>query len=179
MSPKTSRTAADDYEAKTSNEITRLTQRTDRRGPAPFGDPLSGITLVAEPATGEAGDVTDTNARMVDALRLSLAAIRLDRAYVTWPHPDLLEELLSLEPSALVVVGSGAAHTVDFLDYPLAKTRFSEATEGSWFPWTEGISGLRLPALAPALDDADAKHRFWRAFLAMRALATGGEQRRS
>lgn len=176
MPPKTPSTAADDYKAKTSQEITQLTRRTNRHDPAPFGDPLSGITLVAE-TTADAAD-THTNARMVDALRRSLAAVRLDRAYVTWPHPDLLEEILTLEPSALVTIGSGAVRAIDSLDYPLVRTRFVESTEGSWFAWTDSISGLRLPALAPALDDAEAKHRFWRAFLAMRALTTGGEQTR-
>jgi hypothetical protein len=107
---------------------------------------------------------------MVDALRRSLVAVKLERAYVTWPHPYLLEEMLSLEPTALVAVGA-AARTIDSLNYPLAKTQFSEATEGSWFAWTESASGLRLPALVPALSDAGAKRRFWRAFLAIRALA--------
>ena len=174
MPPKTSRTAADDYRAKTSQEITQLTRRANRYDLAPFGDPFSGITLVAEKVT-EDNVGTHTDARIVDALRRSLAAVRLDRAYVTWPHPDLLKEILSLEPSALVAVGPGAVRAIDSLGYPLVKRRFAETTEGSWFAWTDGVSGLRLPALAPALDDADAKRRFWRAFLAMRALATGGE----
>ena len=112
---------------------------------------------------------------MVHALRRSLAAVKLDKAYVTWTHPDLLEELLSLEPSALVAVGPGAARAIDSLAYPLAKEPFSDATEGVWFSWTYGTFGLRIPALAPALTDPDAKRQFWQAFLALRALATGGE----
>lgn len=157
-----------DYEAKTSHEAARLARRVDCAGiPQPFGDPFSGVLLVAEPAGGP------TDARMVDALRRSLAAVKLDRAYVTWSHPDLLEEILSLEPVALVPVGPAAAHAIDSCNYPLAKAPFSESPEGSWFAWTKGIHGLRLPALAPALDDADAKRRFWRAFLTLRALALG------
>lgn len=172
MPRKTSRTAASDYEAKISSEISQLARRTDRPGPPPFGDPLSGIILVAEPAPERD---TETNTRMADALHRSLSTLKLDRAYVTWTHPYLLEEVLSLEPSALVAVGPDAASAIDALDYPLVKTPFSEATEGSPFAWTDGASGLLLPALATALTDDDAKRRFWRAFLAMRAFAARGE----
>ena len=153
-----------DYGAKTSREAARLAYRATRTGPEPFGDPLSGILLIAEPAAGAA------NAEVVDALRRSLAAVKLDGAYVTWPHSNLLEEILTLEPGALVVLGLAAARTIDSLDYPLARTLFSESPEGSWFDWTKGTSGLRLPALAPALEDAAAKRRFWHAFLALRTL---------
>jgi hypothetical protein len=153
-----------DYGAKTSREAARLAYQATRIGPEPFGDPLSGILLIAEPAAGAA------NAGVVDALRRSLAAVKLDGAYVTWPHSNLLEEILSLEPGALVVLGPAAARTIDSLDYPLARTLFSESPEGSWFDWTKGTSGLRLPALAPALEDAAAKRRFWHAFLALRTL---------
>ena len=153
-----------DYGAKTSREAAQTARRASRTGPEPFGDPLSGILLVAEPAAEAA------NAGVTDALRRSLAAVKLERAYVTWPHPNLLEEVLSLEPGALVVVGPLSARAIDSLDYPLARTSFSENPEGSWFDWTKGTSGLRLPALAPALEDAAAKRRFWHAFLAIRAL---------
>lgn len=163
MPRKPTHTAVRDYEAKISHEAARLARKVMRIGPEPFGDPLSGVVLVAEPATGATG------ARMVEALRRSLAAVKLERAYVTWPHPHLLEEMLSLDPTALVAIGA-AACTIDSLDYPLAKTRFSEAVEGAWFAWTQGASGLRLPTLLPALSETDAKRRFWRAFLTMRAL---------
>jgi hypothetical protein len=157
--------ATGDYGAKTSREAVQTARRAPRAGPEPFGDPLSGILLVAEPAAGAA------NARVVDALRRSLATVKLDEAYVTWIHSDLLEEILSLEPGALVAVGPTAARAIDSLDYPLARTTFSESPEGSWFAWTKGTSGLKVPALAPALEDEAAKRRFWRAFLAIRALA--------
>ena len=157
--------ATGDYGAKTSREAARLAYRATRTGPEPFGDPLTGILLIAEPAAEAA------NAGVVDALRRSLATVKLDGAYVTWPHSNLLEEILALEPGALVVLGPAAARAIDSLDYPLARTLFSESPEGSWFDWTKGTSGLRLPALAPALEDAAAKRRFWRAFLAIRALA--------
>ncbi len=158
--------AANAYNAKTSHEADRWTRCALQAGlPQPFGDPLSGVVLVAESPLEEA-----TAVRMVDALCRSLAAVKLSGAYVTWSSPNLLEEILSLEPSALVAVGP-AARAIDALGYPLAKTDFSEAPEGSWFAWTRGTFGLRLPALAPALTDADAKRRFWRAFLALRVLA--------
>ena len=157
--------AAKDYEAKTSHETARLARQAVRAGlPQPFGDPLSGVLLVAEPAT------EPTDARMVDALRRSLAAVKLDHVYVTWSHPDLPEEILSLEPDVLVAAGPTAAHAIDSCNYPLAKMAFSEAPEGSWFAWSKDTRGLRLPALAPALDDDDAKRRFWAAFLALRTL---------
>ena len=157
--------AAKDYEAKISHEATRLACREHTRFLQPFGDPLSGVVLVAERADEAA------SAPLADALRRSLAAVRLDAAYVTWCPPVLLEEILSLEPCALVAVGPDVACAIDSLNYPLAKTGFSEASEGTWFAWTKGTSGLRLPALAPALGDDDAKRRFWRAFLALRVLA--------
>lgn len=176
MPRETSRPAASGYEAKIASEISRLARRTNRPGPPPFGDPLSGITLVAEPAPETNAQANNrTNARMTDALRRSLATVKLDTAYVTWTHPYLLEEILSLEPGALVAVGPDAARAIDSLSYPLVITPFSEAAEGSPFAWTDGASGLLLPALAPALTDADAKRRFWRAFLAMRALTAGKE----
>ncbi len=160
---------AGDYGAKTLREAAQTARRATRTGPEPFGDPLSGILLVAEPAAGAAN--ARANAGVADALRRSLATVKLDAAYVTWSHSDLLEEILSLEPGALVAVGTAAARAIDSLAYSLARTSFSEAPEGSWFAWTKGTSGLKLPALAPALKDQDAKRRFWRAFLALRTLA--------
>jgi hypothetical protein len=158
-----------DYEAKTSYETARLARRKERAGLEPFGDPLSGVVLVAESAPEGA-----VNSRIVEALRRSLAAVGLERAYVTWARPNLLEEVLSLEPTILVAVGPAAARAIDSLDYPLAEAGFSEAPEGSWFAWTNGTFGLKLPALTPALSDDRAKRHFWKAFRALRALAPGG-----
>jgi hypothetical protein len=158
--------AIKDYEAKTSHEATRRLAQPERTGLLePFGDPLSGIVLIVERADEAASTL------LPGVLCRSLAAVKLDGAYVTWYPPILLEEILSLEPCALVAVGPDVARAIDSLNYPLATTGFSEAPEGSWFVWTKGTSGLRLPALAPALSDADAKRRFWRSFLALRALA--------
>lgn len=113
--------------------------------------------------------------RVVDALRRSLDSVGLPEAYVLWTSTGLLmEAFLSAEPSVLAAVGPEAAREIDSLDYPLARRPFSEATEGEWFSWTAGAAGLRLPPLAPALDDERAKRRFWRAFLALRELAPYG-----
>ena len=160
--------AASDYEGKIFHEAAYLARRSANAGQEPFGDPLSGVVLVVESVAGA------ENARIVDALCRSLAAVKLDRAYVTWSRPDLLEEILSLEPSAIVAVGPAAAHAIDSSGYPLARTKFLEVTEGSWFAWTKGTCGLRLPALAPALTDTEAKGHFWRNFLALRDLSSEG-----
>ena len=158
--------AADDYAGKVSGEVLATSRRAEFSGaPLPFGDPLSGVVLVTEPPA---------TAAATDALRRSLTAVGLDGAYVGWPAPHLLETLLSLEPSALGAVGPEAARTLDALGYPLAKGSFSNVPEGTWFAWTKGTLGLRLPALVPALTDDDAKRRFWRAFRALRALAPEG-----
>ena len=110
--------------------------------------------------------------RAVEALRRSLDSVGLLEAYVTWTYTGLLmEELLSIEPHALVAVGPGAVRELDALRHPLARGSFAEAPEGTWFSWTRGTAGLRLPALTPALDDDGAKRRFWRAFVALRDLA--------
>lgn len=167
-------TPGDYYKAKVMHEAEGVPRRSARPDlPYPSGDPLSGIVLVAEPAPSTAG-----SARLADALRRSLSAVDLDAAYVTWsPSSPLLEELLSLEPTILVTVGPGAARAVDDAGYALVKTRFRDATEGAWFPWTRGTTGLLLPDLAPALEDPEAKRRFWRAFLALRDLVPGGARR--
>lgn len=171
------RPAASDYADKVSREAAKTARRADLSGtPRPLGDPLSGIVLVAEPSP-EAG-ASAGESRIADALSRSLAAVGLEDAYVLWPATDLPETLLSLEPSALVAVGPGAARAIDAAGYPLAKTPFSEAPEGTWFAWAKGTLGLRLPALAPALTGDEAKRRFWRAFRSLRDLTPEGTARR-
>ena len=131
--------------------------------PAPLGDPASGLVLVVEGPVGP---------RTLEALTLSLRAVGLPEAYVTYASTGLLaEELLAAEPRALAAVGAGAAADIDATDYPLARGSFSEAEPGVWFAWTKGTAGLLLPSLAPALDDEAAKRRFWRSFLALKAAA--------
>ena len=170
--PRQGISAADEYGAKVAHEVGEASARPNDL-PYPSGDPLSGIVLVGEPAPSTAG-----SARLTDALRRSLRAVSLDDAYVTWSGSGpLLRELLSLEPSVLVAVGPGAARAVDEAGYALVKTPFSEATEGAWFPWTGGTTGLLLPDLAPALEDPEAKRSFWRAFLALRDLAPATDRR--
>lgn len=132
--------------------------------PAPLGDPTSGVVLVVEQPVGP---------RALEALELSLHAVGLPDAYVTYESTGLLaEEMQATEPHALIAVGAGAARDIDAINYPLVRNPFSEAEPGIWFAWTKGTAGLVLPALAPALDDDATKRRFWRAFLTLRDLAS-------
>ncbi len=159
------RDAASDYRAKVAHEISHLSRLMKRAGhPAPLGDPASGVVLVVEQPVGP---------RVIQALERSLKSVELEEAYVTYASTGLLaREILAAEPHALVAVGPGAAREIDALGYPLARGSFSETESGVWFTWTKGTAGLSLPALIPALDDEEAKRRFWRAFLALRDLAT-------
>ena len=157
------RDAASDYQAKVAHEISRLSKRMKESGhPAPLGDPTSGVVLVVEQPVGP---------RVLQALDRSLKTVDLPQAYVTYASTGLLaQEVLAIEPHALVAVGPGAAREIDALDHPLAQTAYSEAERGAWFAWTKGTAGLSLPALAPALDDERGKRRFWQAFQALRDL---------
>lgn len=147
--------ALEDYRAKAEREL-----ETGRDG-VPMGDSDSGVLLVLEPPE---------SAAVLDALRRSLDNVGHPRARVVPADERLLPEILSGCPAAIVAVGPGAARALDGLEYPLARARFSDAREGEWFVWSRGAHGLALPALAPALEDEEAKREFWRAFLALRAL---------
>lgn len=165
------RTADADYAAKLDHETSRLARRSQGPGKPgvrpPSGDPGSGVLLVAEPPA---------EPQVVEALRRSLDAVGLCRAYVTWSSSGALgEELRALDPPVVVACGPLAARAIDDLGYPLAYRTFSEAPEGAWFSWTKGAAGLRLPALAPALDDEEAKVRFWKAFRVLRRLQPYGD----
>ena len=157
------RDAASDYRDKVAHEISQLSKLMKRAGhPAPLGDPASGVVLVVEQPVGP---------RVLQAVERSLESVELPDAYVTYASTGLLaREILAAEPHALVAVGPGAASEIDALGYPLVRRTFSEAESGVWFAWTKGTAGLSLPALVPALDDEEAKRRFWRAFLALRDL---------
>ncbi len=157
------RDAAGDYKEKTAYEISRLTGRTTREGhPAPLGDPTSGVVLVLGQPFG---------LRTLEALKLSLEAVGLPRAYVTYESTGLLaQEIQATDPQVLVAIGAGAAREIDATNYPLARQPFSEAPPGVWFAWTRSTAGLLIPALAPALHDEEAKRSFWLAFLALRDL---------
>ena len=157
------RDAAGDYTRKTAYEVTRLSNRMKQEGhPAPLGDPTSGVVLVLEEPFGP---------RTIEALELSLKALSLQRAYVTYESTGLLaQQIQTTEPGVLVAIGAGAARDIDAIDYPLVRQPFSEAEPGVWFTWTKGTKGLLTPALAPALEDDAAKRRFWLAFLTLRDL---------
>ncbi len=157
------RDAAGDYRQKTAYEVSRLSSRMKGEGhPAPLGDPTSGVMLVLEQPFGP---------RTRQALELSLQAVGLQQAYVTYESTGLLaQEIQATDCHVLVAIGAGAARDIDAIDYPLVRQPFSEAGPGVWFPWTKGTKGLLTPALAPALDDDAAKRRFWLAFLTLRDL---------
>ncbi len=160
-------TAAGEHRAKTTEEAARIARRLKKAGhPAPLGDPASGVMLVMESPAGP---------RVVDALRRSLNSVGLNEAHVFWSSTGLLlEALLAAEPSVLAAIGPEAAREIDDMGYPLVRRPFSESAEGEWFSWTAGAAGLRLPPLAPALDDEAAKRRFWRAYLVLRELSPAG-----
>jgi hypothetical protein len=162
--PRPPRDAPSDYREKTVHEVSRISRRMKENGhPVPLGDPGSGIVLVVEQPVGP---------RVLEALKRSLRAVGLSEAYVTYAATDLLEEeLVAIEPHALVAVGVGAAHDINAAGYPLVHQPFSEAEPGVWFSWTKGTLGLLVPSLAPALGDEAAKRRFWRIFLGLRVLA--------
>ncbi len=154
--------ATDDYRAKAARELSTISRAMKKSGnPEPFGDPLSGTTVILSQPVGP---------RALEAMSRSLAAIELD-AYVTYSGAKLLaRELLLTEPRVLAAVGPEAAKEIDSLEHPLATNPFSEATEGIPFAWKKNTTGLLLPPLAPALDDEEEKKRFWKAFLALRTL---------
>ena len=162
------RPAAGEYRAKVAHEFSHLSRLIKQAGhPAPLGDPASGVVLVVEQPIGP---------RVLQALERSLQTVGLREAYVTYASTGLLaQEILAAEPHALVAVGPGAARDIDALEHPLAQYPFSTAESGTWFAWTKGTAGLSLPALAPALEDDAAKRRFWRAFLALKSVATEPE----
>jgi hypothetical protein len=114
--------------------------------------------------------------RTREALKLSLEAVGLPNAYVTYESTgSLAEEIQATDPQVLVAIGAGAAHDIDAIDYPLVRQPFSEALTGVWFAWTRGTAGLLIPALAPALHDADSKRSFWLAFLSLKDLGGSSE----
>jgi hypothetical protein len=161
--PRRPRDAAGDYGEKTAYEVSRLSKRMKLDGhPAPLGDPASGVVLVLEQPTGP---------RALTALTLSLRAVGLPDAYVTYESTGLLaHEIRATSPQALVAIGEGAARDIDAIDYPLVRQTFSNSEPAVWFPWTKGTAGLVLPAIVPALDDDAAKRRFWQAFLTLKNL---------
>lgn len=155
--------ALEDYRAKISREL--APSRGVAENDLPSGEPDSGLLLVLE---------KPRPAAVLDALRLSLESVGHPDTRVVPAEGGLVQEILSAGPAAIAAVGPGAARALDGMEYPLARARFSEARQGEWFAWSKGIRGLALPALAPALEDEEAKRNFWRAFLVLRALENAG-----
>ncbi len=88
------RGGANEHTAKTAHEVSRIARRMRENGhPPPLEDPASGVVLVVEEPAGP---------RVLGALELSLRAVGLPEAYVTYAASGMLrEELLAIEPRAL------------------------------------------------------------------------------
>ncbi|WP_273843743.1 hypothetical protein [Rubrobacter calidifluminis] len=109
--------------------------------------------------------------RALKALSLSLDAVGLRDASVCFFSGEaLILCILSLQPRMLVAVGDTPGREIDSIHHPLARNSFSEAIPGTCFPWTPSIAGLVLPSITAALEDPDAKRRFWSAFRRLRYL---------
>jgi len=74
----------------------------------------------------------------------------------------LLVELAIVQPKLLVVMGPDALAAVNDLDVPLAQPLAPDP--GELQPFTPSIDGLYVPDIDDALDEEDAKRRFWSAF---------------
>jgi uracil-DNA glycosylase len=74
----------------------------------------------------------------------------------------LLVELAIVQPKLLVVMGPDALAVVNDLDVPLAQPLAADPGEPQ--PFTPTIDGLYVPDIDDALDEEDAKRRFWSAF---------------
>jgi uracil-DNA glycosylase family 4 len=74
----------------------------------------------------------------------------------------VVEEIAIVAPRIVVTMGSLALKTLNELDLPLAAP--VEAHSGEVQSLTPSIDALYVPDIDGALDDADAKQAFWRAF---------------
>jgi uracil-DNA glycosylase family 4 len=77
----------------------------------------------------------------------------------------LIEELAIVQPRMLVVMGAEALEIVRDLDIPLARPL--SAREGVVQQLTPTIDALYVPNIDDALDEQEAKRRFWSAFRAV------------
>ena len=109
--------------------------------PAPLGDPTSGVVLVLEQPIGP---------RALTALTLSLRAVGLPDAYVTYESTGLLPyEIQATGPHALVAIGEGAARDIDAIDYPLVRQAFSECRTRRVVPLEAWYGRPRPPRYRP------------------------------
>jgi uracil-DNA glycosylase family 4 len=74
----------------------------------------------------------------------------------------VVEEIAIVMPRIVVPMGPLALKTLNELDIPLARPL--EAKSGEVQSLTPSIDALYVPDIDGALDDADAKQAFWRAF---------------
>lgn len=152
-----------DYRARAERELVGISAAILASGnPPPSGDPLLGIFVLLGQPVGP---------RPLEALSLSLHAVGIPDAYVTFTATDQLSrELRLIEPHLLLAVGPDAAREIDDLQHPLRLKDFRDAAPGSPFAWKRNTTGLLLPPLHPALDDDTEKRRFWNAFKTLKSL---------
>jgi uracil-DNA glycosylase len=74
----------------------------------------------------------------------------------------LVEEIAIVQPKLVVVMGPEALEVLNELELPLA--REVAATPGEIQELTPSINALYTPNIDEALDEEQAKRRFWRAF---------------
>jgi len=77
----------------------------------------------------------------------------------------LLEEIAIVAPRIIVIMGEDTLTTLNRLELPLARP--IESREGDRQRLTPSIEALYVPDIDGALDQEDAKRRFWTAFKAL------------
>jgi uracil-DNA glycosylase family 4 len=74
----------------------------------------------------------------------------------------VIEEIAIVQPKIIVAMGDDALRTLDDLQVPLARPL--EERIGEVQPFTPSIDVLYVPTIDEALDEEEAKRRFWSAF---------------
>jgi uracil-DNA glycosylase len=140
------------------------------------GHPLGDVFLLKyEPRPSELQEGVAFFGRAGNALLKSLQRLRVDPMAVYGTNclkfadgdedesrPFLLRELHIVQPKLVVVMGERARVFLNSLAFPLA--REVGATEAELQSFTPTIDALLTPDIDDALDDQQAKTRFWNAF---------------
>jgi len=140
------------------------------------GHPLGDVFLLKyEPRASELQEGVAFFGRAGNALLKSLQRLRVDPLAVYGTNclkfadgdedesrPFLSRELHIVQPKLIVVMGERALAFLTSVEFPLA--REVEATEGRLQTFTPTIEALFTPDIDDALDDQQAKTRFWNAF---------------
>jgi len=148
------------------------------------GHPLGDVFLLKQaPQQAEIAEGVAFFGRAGNALLKSLQRLGVDPMTVygtnclkfgTERDPDelaqaaawLLRELHIVQPKLIVAMGEPTVAFVNELGFPLAD-RLDPGREGELQRFTPTIAGLVTPDIDSALDEQDAKTRFWNAFKAL------------